>query len=126
MLPAALELLALLPVLLPAPAVAARVELDLGLVDGAIVGKVTVDDSPEFFAAVLLSASPEQAHYLVNLPPLLADFVVLGIGQARGGQVRIVGPQGNHPALTIYGQAVVFDEALDASEVEKLDLRPAR
>jgi hypothetical protein len=44
-MPAALELLALLPLSFPAPAEPARVQLDLSLSEGAIVGKITVADS---------------------------------------------------------------------------------
>jgi hypothetical protein len=123
MLPAVIEFLTLLPLTLPAPAEPARVDLDLSLAERAIVGRITVAESEDYFGAVLLSTSPDLAHFLVNLPPLLADSIVLGFGRAENGVLQIEGPQAVHPPITIYGQAVVFDEAVDASGIEKLDLR---
>src|SRR5262245_58879219 len=57
---------------------------DLVLSFGAKSLDATVE-GPEstYLGMVLLSTSPAQRYYLVDLPPMLADAVVMGIGKAH-------------------------------------------
>ncbi|MGE3175747.1 MAG: hypothetical protein AB7O97_24195 [Planctomycetota bacterium] len=72
-----------------------------------------LDDAP---VAVLLSLSPELTHYLVDLPPLLSNPLILGVVPATGGQAEFVLPR---PAqeVPVYGQALVFMERLLVSDI---------
>jgi hypothetical protein len=62
-----------------------------------------------FLGGVLLSLSPTLTHYFVGLPPLLSDFVVLGVGIADL-QFSVQVMQHQLPAgILIYAQGVVAD-----------------
>ena len=60
---------------------------------------------------MLVSASPELAHYFVGLPPLLADALVIayGVGDANGYLVTL--PDVVFPAGVLWhAQGVTIDE----------------
>src|SRR5262245_27292377 len=67
-------------------------------------------EGPEstYLGMVLLSTSPAQRYYLVNLPPMLADAVVMGIGKANDQVLHLSIPWHDSGAFTIYGQAVIL------------------
>lgn len=64
-----------------------------------------------FVGVVLVSTSPELAHYFTGLPPLLADAVVVafGVGDAKGYQVAL--PDSVFPAgVRWHAQGVAIGE----------------
>jgi hypothetical protein len=62
-----------------------------------------------FLGGVLLSLSPTLTHYFQGLPPLLSDFVVVGVGFAdKEYSVQVL--QQQLPAgIQLYAQGVVAD-----------------
>ena len=80
------------------------VESDAPIVTFRVAGPQT-----PFVGGVLLSLSPDLTHYLVDLPPLLSDFVVLGIAYGEE-EVSFQAFREALPIVTpIYAQGVVFD-----------------
>lgn len=63
-----------------------------------------------FFGGVLLSLSPTLSHYFQGLPPLLSDFVVLGVGFAEKDYSVKVLEHLLPPGIMLYAQGVVADE----------------
>lgn len=62
-----------------------------------------------FLGGVLLSLSPDLTHYFVGLPPLLSDFVVLGVGFADE-QYSVQVLQHQLPAgILLHAQGLVAD-----------------
>jgi hypothetical protein len=62
-----------------------------------------------FLGGVLLSLSPQLTHYFHLLPPLLSDFVVLGVGFAEE-EYSVQVPESQLPAgILLYAQGVVAD-----------------
>ena len=62
-----------------------------------------------FLGAVILSLSPDETHYFVGLPPILTDFVVLGVGAAKSEYVVSVPMLSLPPGILIYAQGLTFD-----------------
>lgn len=70
-----------------------------------------------FLGGVILSLQPDLVHYFEGLPPLLADFVVLGVGVAHD-EYRIGVPVvALPPGLQIYAQGVVADVVIESTAV---------
>ena len=121
-----------LPLLLALPAAdqpLAGPVLAIANAPNAIVATIT-DASPDFLGAVIASDSDRLTHYLAVVPPLLSDFVILGIGQAQNGSLTLVVP---HMAaavdLEIFAQGVTLDldsMQLASSAVEALVIPAAR
>jgi hypothetical protein len=85
----------------------------------AIAAKV--DCPPDaFLAAVILAADDQLVHYFAVLPPLLADFVVLGVGVPEESVLELKIPQSVLPAVPIYAQAIAAGDAILGSDVVKL------
>lgn len=104
-------------------AVQSLAQLELRTSDGMLRATVRGAE-PGFFGIVLLSLSPQQQHFLVDLPPILADFAVMGAGYTAGHELEFKVPcdvmQGDQPAL--YGQAITFsDQGLAASGVVQIE-----
>lgn len=78
-----------------------------------------------FVGGVLLSLSPDVTHYLVDLPPLLSDFAVLGIAYGEE-ELAFQAIREALPIVTpIYAQGVVFDGvSVQSTEVTMLLLEP--
>ena len=57
---------------------------------------------------VPLSTSPALRYYILDLPPMLADAVVMGIGKAHDQVLQLSIPWRAGDAFTIYGQAVIL------------------
>ena len=68
--------------LLPAPRTTEPPVLSVSLLPAAVEFRIEADDAP-FIGAVIGSLSPTVENYLVGLPPLLADFVVINVGCRR-------------------------------------------
>jgi hypothetical protein len=88
----------------PPPALA-DLELSLGAkrLDATVEGPEST-----YLGMVLLSTSPAMRYYLVDLPPMLADAVVMGIGKANDQVLHLSIPWQAGGGFTIYGQAVIF------------------
>jgi hypothetical protein len=90
-----------------------RVELSPTHVEITVAGP-----SQPVIGAIVLSLSPDLVHYLVGLPPLLADFAVLSCGAGEKVFEASIDQQVVPRGLTFYVQGVVFDGgAILASEV---------
>ena len=73
--------------------------------------------TPDFVGAVLFSKSDQLSYYLVDLPPLLTDGVMLMIGSSEVTTLKLFLPQ-TLPAIPVYAQAVVYDgKAFASSDV---------
>lgn len=79
-----------------------------------------------YLGAVVLSLRSDLANYLQGLPPLLADFVVLGVGAAYGDYHIDMPLAAIPPGITIYAQGIVSDVFVEATAVESLLLVAAR
>lgn len=111
-----LPVLPLDPIADPGPVLAIKFN------EGNIVAKVT-GPSPDFLGAVIVSDREELTHFLVVLPPLLSNFVILGVGQAQNGSLDLVVPHGPLPPveLKIFAQGVTLDAGvLASSDVQTL------
>jgi len=75
-----------------------------------------------FLGGVILSLSPDLVHYFQGLPPLLAEFVVLGVGAAHGEYVVSVPQIALPPGIRIYAQGVVADLDIQSTAVGSLVL----
>ena len=90
---------------IPAP----PVDLEVTFVGSSIEMRVKTP-VPMFLGAVIWSLSPELQHSFQGLPPLLAESVVLGVGQGHHGEFRVIRSQRYlHYGLAIYAQGVVAD-----------------
>jgi hypothetical protein len=69
---------------------------------------VTAPRDP-FLGAVILSLSPDLTHYFTGLPPILGNFVVLGVGAGKGEYVVTVPMLSLPPGILIYAQGVAAD-----------------
>ena len=94
-------------------------ELDIVLAPAAVEFHVS---GPEgvFLGGVILSLSPDLVHYFQGLPPLLADFVVLGVGAAYDEYVVSVPQHALPQGIEIYAQGVLADLELQSTEVKSL------
>ncbi len=73
-------------------------------------------------ALLVASASPQLVHFVAQLPPLLADGVVLAVGSLDAAGITVVSRYAtDFPAgVTLYAQAVVLvDGRILASEPQK-------
>ncbi|MFN6147676.1 MAG: hypothetical protein ACK5AL_15055 [Planctomycetota bacterium] len=116
-----MKTLLVLALVLAAPIAATKegalleVQVVPGAVEFAVEFAVDGPSSP-YFAGVLLSLSPKLAHYLVDLPPLLADHVIAGIGFVERERYLLSLPEtALPPGVMIYAQGVTFDGAVIAS-----------
>jgi len=93
--------------------------LAVTLVPGAVEFSVEGPSTP-YVAAVLLSLSPDLVHYLVDLPPLLADHVIADAGFVEEGSYSVsLRDTLLPPGIMIQAQGVTFDGAVfRASAVE--------
>lgn len=83
--------------------------LAVTLVPGAVEFSVDGPSTP-YIAGVLLSLSPDLVHYLVDLPPLLADHVIAGAGIVDEGSYFLSLPDTLlPPGIMIQAQGVTFD-----------------
>ncbi|HLQ39132.1 MAG TPA: hypothetical protein VK348_15085 [Planctomycetota bacterium] len=103
----------------PAPAPPARLELELGYSDAGLAARLQ-SDRQSFFGAVILSLSPQQMYFLRDLPPLLASAVVLGAGPTKNGELDFLARSPVRLPVPVYGQGVLFDQALTATKVVML------
>jgi hypothetical protein len=70
-----------------------------------------------FFASAVLALDPRTAQYLVGLPPLLIDYVVLGAAFVDRDYLVMV-PMPRLPAgMELYAQGVTFETVLRATPV---------
>lgn len=83
-----------------------------------------VAPQPLFVGVVLASLQPELAHYLVGLPPLLGESIVLDWGVTQSQRFHSVVPEGTFaPGVMFYVQGVTISEAgIFASDVSSLVL----
>lgn len=78
-----------------------------------------------FVGGVLLSLAPDLTHYLVDLPPLLTDHVVLGIAFGEDEIALTAFREALPIVVPIYAQGVLFDGvAIQATEVSVMKLEP--
>ncbi|MCA8964984.1 MAG: hypothetical protein H6838_15490 [Planctomycetes bacterium] len=75
-----------------------------------------------FFGGVIASLSPQLRHFLVDLPPLLDNAAVLGVGLVDYRfdvtiPVRVI-----PPGLFIYVQGVVLGDEITATDVKSFVL----
>jgi hypothetical protein len=106
----AATVLSTLPLLPPAAAPIKGPELTIGI--GSGIATFTVESGqPLYLGAAIASLSPELVHYLVDLPPLLSDFVVLGIGIGTAEEPYVCTvPERAFPAgIMLYAQGVTID-----------------
>lgn len=96
-------------------------DLDIVLAPAAVEFHVS-GPKGVFLGGVILSLSPDLVHYFQGLPPLLADFVVLGVGAAYGEYVVSLPPRALPPGIQIYAQGVVSDLAVQSTAVGSLVL----
>jgi hypothetical protein len=83
---------------------------DVNLGPGTVNFVMAAQEAP-YIAVVLVSLSPNLSHYLVDLPPLLADPVVLTWGVANGPRFGVTFPeQAFPPGVFIYAQGVALLE----------------
>ncbi len=98
-----------------------RVAFEVALEPEAVRFTVGGPASP-FVGAVILSLSPELRHFLVDLPPLLGDFAVLGVGVAETKYVATLPVAAVPPGLVVYAQGVVLIDVVLASDVRSFVL----
>lgn len=103
---------------LPAQSASPGAHLDIQFNGPQLEFHVTGPAEP-FLGGVILSLSPDLTHYFVGLPPILSDFVVLGVGLSVKGEYLISIPQNSvPPGIFIYAQGLTADGvSLFASEV---------
>lgn len=78
-----------------------------------------------FVGGVLLSLTPDLTHYLVDLPPMLTDHVVLGFAFGEDEIALRAFREALPIVVPIYAQGVVFDGvAIQATEITMLMLEP--
>ncbi len=103
----------------PAPQPVLTIDLQQGAAAFHVAGPKGV-----FLGGVILSLSGDVVHYFQGLPPLLADFVVLGVGAAYGEYVITI-PQSSLPAgVLIHAQGVVADLVIQSTDVASLSIDP--
>lgn len=70
-----------------------------------------------FFATVVLAVNPAMAQYLVGLPPLLIDYVVLGTAFVDR-EFAVAVPMPRLPAgMELYAQGATYDTVIQATPV---------
>jgi hypothetical protein len=75
-----------------------------------------------FLGGVIVSLSPDLMHYFQGLPPMLADFAVLGVGAAFE-RYSIAVPRRTLPSgIEIHVQGLVADVEILSTEVATLVL----
>lgn len=80
--------------------------------DPAIVRLTIVTEERPFLGAFLVSAEPTLAHYLVGLPPLLADHFLLHVGASIDPRLVITLPDITFPpGMFIYVQGATISES---------------
>lgn len=77
-----------------------------------VVNFDVVSAQPQFVGVVLLSLQPDLAHYLVGLPPLLGNSIVLDWGYTDGLRFHSSMPEATFaPGMMFYAQGVTISEA---------------
>lgn len=90
----------------PIPGPTLSLESEPGIVRARIKGM-----TPDFLGAILVAETDALAHSLVDLPPLLVDHTVVGIGQANGNLLVMEFPVSVPAAdLAVFVQGVTLDE----------------
>jgi hypothetical protein len=114
---------AMAPALALQPVAAKQPDLSIDIAAGIIQFDVELGTSP-FLGVVLLSLSSDLQHFLVDLPPLLDQAVILDYGLAVGGIYSAAIPETLlPPGIMIYAQGVAIAEfGILASEVDSLVL----
>lgn len=80
-----------------------------------------------FFGGLIVAANPTQQHFLRWLPPLLADFVVVGTGFAQGEYVVRVETAQVPVGVRVYAEGLVFDaSAICGTPVRPFEGNPMR
>jgi hypothetical protein len=97
--------------------------LDIQFVGPQVEFHVSGPASP-FLGGVILSLSPNLTHYFVDLPPILSDFVVLGVGLSAKSEYLLSIPQRMlPPGIMLYAQGLTADGvSLFSSDVHGLVL----
>ncbi len=99
------------------PAAPALAGLDLTVHPGYVQFDVLGPAEP-FVGVVLVSLQPELVHFLVGLPPLLDQSLVLDYGISSAGTFTSVFPEAVFPpGLMIYAQGVTISDAGIASSM---------
>ena len=81
----------------------------------------TIAGPTEFFGGLLLSPSPTLRHFLLDLPPMLDDGVLVATGKAVDGRLEFVLPGLGRLPFAVHGQALVLHAGrITASEVVTL------
>lgn len=112
-------------VLEPEPPLIALPRLELTATDMAFAARI--EASTEYFGLVLLADSPQVQHFLVDLPPLLVNPVVMGMGKSIGGVLKFSLPRPPDLDFTVYGQAVILDHrGLSSTEPVAVESAPTR
>ncbi len=91
----------------------------------AMVEFHVAQSGPAFFGVVLVSTSPNLQHFLVGLPPLLQDAVILDVGLSNAnGEFATRFRDTVFPAgIAIYAQGVTLSEAgIRSSDVDEFTL----
>lgn len=91
----------------PEPPLFALPRLELTATEASFDARI--EASTEFIALVLLADSSQLQYFLVDLPPMLVDAVVMGVGKSKGGAVEFSLPRPKGIDFSVYGQAVIFD-----------------
>ncbi|HEX5052625.1 MAG TPA: hypothetical protein VFZ65_12690 [Planctomycetota bacterium] len=94
----------------PSPVSNGDPDLSIAILPAAVEFQVTGPEEA-FVGVAIASLQPDLVHYLVGLPPLLADFVVLdfGLGDAEHGYTATVLRSLLPGGVTIYAQGVALD-----------------
>lgn len=98
------------------PAQSASTSLDIDVQPRSVVFTVSGPSEP-FLGGVLLSLSPDLMHFLVDLPPLLADSVVLGVAVGQDEIPFSMDITALPPGVEIYAQSVIAFDAIYSSPV---------
>lgn len=109
---------------LPAFAQSLPISLDAAISGNAIDAQLR-GPSPDFLGAVVLSLSNNQTHFLQGLPPVLTDFVILGVGKAWQAKLALHVPQDiSLPAnVPLFAQGLLVDRGLVLSSAVVTVLR---
>ena len=109
--------LLLLSGLLAAQSLAAGPTLSMAAVGSSLEFSVAGPEGP-FLGGVILSLSPQLSYYYQGLPPILSDFVVLGVGIAEKEYSVQVLEHLLPPGMMLYAQGLVADGiSIQSSEV---------
>jgi hypothetical protein len=99
-----------------------EVELVVNLAPARVDFTVVAQETP-FVGIVLVSLSPNLAHHLVGLPPLLQDGTVIAWGPSSGPRYGVSFPDVRFPpGVMIHAQGVALTDQLLSSDVRSFVL----